>query len=212
MINWNINEKENSEDKKEIISDLYKKYFHKLDIYNINDDFYRKKENIYGSYVTEENIEKYKQNFYEYFNFFIKNKLPLKMKEYSDIIQNSYGIKSFLTGFPFLSKSEEISFYPNTNIYKFTEKEKAYYNFGLISFYFHDYANAFESFKTLKGLLKEKSVKHKERIKELCTICKFIISYNENEFNFVDEMISEGSLEQIIRNELIIIKMFENNE
>ena len=212
MINWNINEKENSEDKKEIISDLYKKYFHKLDIYNINDDFYRKKENIYGSYVTEENIEKYKQNFYEYFNFFIKNKLPLRMKEYSDIIQNSYGIKSFLTGFPFLSKSEEISFYPNTNIYKFTEKEKAYYNFGLISFYFHDYANAFESFKALKGLLKEKSVKHKERIKELCTICKFIISYNENEFNFVDEMISEGSLEQIIRNELIIIKMFENNE
>ena len=212
IINWNINEKENSEDKREIVSNLYKKYFHKLDIYNLNNDFYRKKDNIYGLYITEENIDKYKQNFYEYFNFFIKNKLPMRMKEYTDIIQNSYGIKSFLTGFPFISKSEDISFYPNTNIYRFTDKEKAYYNLGLIYFYFHDYANAFECFKALIGILKEKSVKHKERIKELCTICKFIISYNENKFNFVDEMIAEGSLEQIIRNELIIIKMFENNE
>ena len=212
MINWNINEKENIGEQKEIVSNLYKKYFHKLDIYNINNNFYRKKENIYGLYITQENIDKYKQNFYEYFNFFIKNKLPLRMKEYSDIIQNSYGIKSFLTGFPFLSKSEEISFYPNTNIYKFNDKEKAYYNLGLIYFYFHNYSNAFECFKTLIGILKEKSIKHKERIKELCTICKFIISYNENEFNFVNEMIAEGSLEQIIRNELIIIKMFENNE
>ena len=211
IIKWDINEKENGEDKKEI-SEIYKKYFHKLDIYNSTDDFYRKKENIYGIYVTEENLLKYKQNFLEYFNFFIKNKLPLKMKENLEIIENSYGIKSFLTGFSLLSKREEISYYPNTKIYKFKEIEKAYYNLGLIYFYFHNYEKAFECFKTLNGLLKEKSSKHKERIKELITICKFIISYNKTEFNFVEEMISEGSLEQIIRNELIIIKMFENNE
>ena len=212
IIKWEINEKENDEDKKEKISEIYKKYFHKLDIYNLSDDSYRKNENIYGIYITEENFLKYKQNFLEYFNFFIKNKLPLRMKENLEIIENSYGIKSFLTGFSLLSKREEISYYPNTKIYKFKEIEKAYYNLGLIYFYFHNYEKAFECFKTLNGLLKEKSSKHKERIKELITICKFIVSYNETEFNFVEEMISEGSLEQIIRNELIIIKMFENNE
>ena len=212
IIHWDINEKKNSDDKKEIISDLYKRYFHKLDIYNINNDFYRKKENIYGIYITEENILKYKKNFYEYFSFFLKNKLPLYVKENIDIIQNSYGIKTFLAGFSFLSNKEEITFYPDSKIYKFKEIERAYYNLGLIYFYFHAYTKAFECFKSLKGILKEKSIKHKERINELLTICKFIISYNENEFNFVEEMISEGSLEQIIRNELIIIKMFENNE
>ena len=212
MINWDINVKENSDDIREMISKTYKKYFHKLDIYDIDNDFYRKKENIYGLYITEENLNKYKQNFLEYFNFFINNKLPLKIKENFEIIQNSYGIKSFLSGFSLLSKKEEISFYPNTKVYKFKENEKAYYNLGLIYFYFHDFAKTFDYFKALKGLLKEKSVKHSERIKELITICKFILSYNESEFNFVDEMISEGSLEQIIRNELIIIKMFENNE
>jgi len=212
IIKWDINEKENKDDKKEKISDLYRKYFHKLDIYNINNDFYRNKENIYGLYITEENINKYKENFFEYFNFFIKNKLSLRIKENLDIIDNSYGITSFLSGFSLLSKKEEISYYPNTKIYKFKENEKAYYNLGLIYFYLHDYSKAFEYFKILIGLLKEKSIRHKERIKELLIICKFIITYHENEFNFVEEIISEGSLEQIIRNELIIIKMFENNE
>ena len=160
IIKWDINEKENTEDKKEKISEIYKKYFHKLDVYSLSDDFHRKNENIYGKFITEENIEKYKQNFLEYLNFFLKNKLPLRIKENLEIIQNSYGITSFLSGFSLLSKREEISFYLNTKIYKFKENEKAYYNLGLIYFYFHNYTKAFECFKTLKGLLKEKSTQN----------------------------------------------------
>ena len=48
--------------------------------------------------------------------------------------------------------------------------------------------------------------------KELITICKYIISYTKKQFNFVNEIIIEGTYEQMIRNELIILKMFENNE
>ena len=212
IINWDINEKEKPLEENEKISEFYKKYFHRLDIYDLNNDFYRKKENIYGKYISEENIKKYKENFFEYFNFFIKNKLTSRINENLSIIQNNYGIKNFLSSFSILSRKEEINYYPNTKVYKFTEVEKAYYNLGLIYFYFHDYNKAFEYFNSLKGMLKEKSGKHKERIKELITICKYINIYNENEFDLVGEMISEGSLEQIIRNELIIIKMFENNE
>ena len=197
------------------ISELYKKYFHKLDVYDPNNDFYRKDENIYGAFISKECIKKYKENFFKYFNFFLKNNLIIQIKRYLEIIENNSGIKSFLTNFSsfsLLARKEEINYYPNTKIYKLSELERAYYNLGLINFYFHNYANAYEYFKTLKGMINNKSVKFKERIKELMTMCKFIITYTSNEFDFVDEMIAEGTFEQIIRNELIIIKMYENNE
>jgi hypothetical protein len=116
------------------------------------------------------------------------------------------------TGFSLLTRKEEITYYPNSKIYKLSELERANYNLGLINFYFRNYSNALEYFKVLKGMINNKSTKFKERIKELITMCKYITTYVENEFNFVDEMIAEGTFEQIIRNELIIIKMYENNE
>ena len=197
------------------ISELYKKYFHKLDLYDPNNDFYRKKEIRYGMYISNENIQKYKDNFYKYFIFFMKNNLINQINRYLEIIQNNSGIKTFLNNFStfsLLTKKEEIKYYPNTKIYRLTELERAYYNLGLINFYFHNYNNAFGYLKTLKNIINDKSVKFRERIKELMTICKYIIVYSTKEFNFVDEMIAEGTLEQIIRNELIIIKMFENND
>ena len=99
------------------------------------------------------------------------------------------------------------NFIPDKYIYVLKDMNFPKVNFiNLARNYFHDYNKAFEYFNSLKGMLKEKSGKHKERIKELITICKYINIYNENEFDLVGEMISEGSLEQIIRNELIIIK------
>ena len=80
IIKWDINEKENDEDKKEKISNIYKKYFHKLDVYNLENDFYRINKNIYGIYITEENLTKYKHNFFEYFTIFIKNKILLSIE------------------------------------------------------------------------------------------------------------------------------------
>ena len=217
IINLDINTKDNIVNNEEtnIVSELYKKYFHKLDIYDPNNDFYRNKDNIYGAYISNENIKKYKDNFYKYFNFFLKNNFIHLINRYLEIIQNNSGIKNFLTnfsGFSLLTRKEEINYYPNTKIYKFSELERAYYNLGLINFYFHNYGNAFEYFKTLKGMINTKSIKFAERIKELIIICKYITTYANKEFNFVDEIIAEGTLEQIIRNELIIIKIYENNE
>ena len=217
IINMDINGeiKDKNKDNTKKISDFYKKYFHRLDIYNPYDNYYRREENIYGTYITNENIIKYKDNFYKYFNFFMKNNFIHQINRYLEIIQNNSGIKNFLTsfsGFSPFGRKEEISYYPNTKIYKLSELERAYYNLGLINFYFRNYSNALEYFKVLKGMINNKSIKFRERIKELFTMCKYITIYVDNEFNFVNEMISEGTLEQIIRNELIIIKMYENNE
>ena len=212
IIGLDINAQENKSEERENISKFYKKYFHKLDLYNPSNDFYRKEENIYGTYITTENIKKYKDNFYKYFTFFINNNLNSQIKRYLEIIENNSGITSFLSSFSLLTRKEEIKYYPNTKIYKFSELERAYYNLGLINFYFHNYKDAFDYFKALKGMVNNKSTKHRERIKELMTICKYINTYSQWPFNFVDEMISEGTYEQIIRNELIIIRMFENDE
>ena len=217
IINLDINTKDNIDNNEEakMVSELYKKYFHKLDIYNPNNDFYRNKNKIYGTYISNENIKKYKDNFYKYFNFFMKNNFIHLINRYLEIIQNHSCLKNFLTSFSsfsLLSRKEEINYYPHTNIYKLSELERAYYNLGLINFYFHNYGNAFEYFKTLKGMINNKSIKFAERIKELIIICKYITTYANKEFNFVDEIIAEGTFEQIIRNELIIIKIYENNE
>ena len=214
IINLDINSQDTNNSKdSESISEIYKKYFHKLDKYDPNNDFYRKKDTIYGEYISSENINKYKDNFYKYFNFFLTNNFIRQINRYLEIIQNNTGIINFFSSsFSLLTKKEEINFYPNTKIYKLTELERAYYNLGLINFYFHNYNKAFEYFKELKGMINNKSVKHRERIRELLTICKYISTYANNSFNFVDEMLAEGTFEQLIRNQLIIIKMYENNE
>ena len=59
---------------------IYIKYLHKLDVFNLENDFYRINKNIYGIYITEENLTKYKHNFFEYFTIFIKNKILLSIE------------------------------------------------------------------------------------------------------------------------------------
>ena len=211
IINWDINTKENSQDEKMEISQIYQKYFHKLDMYNPNNDFYRNKENKYGIYITNENIKKYKDDFFEYFQNFIKTNLNNQINGYLEIIQNNSGIMNSIFSFSLLRR-EEISYYPNTKIYRLSELEKAYYNLGTINFFFHNYNSCFENLQILRGMIKDKSKNHIERIKVLITISKFITTFVKKEFDFVYEMIGEITLEQMIKNELIIIKMYENNE
>ena len=211
IINWDINnnnDKENDNNNKEI-SEMYKKYFHKLDLYNPDSDAYRNKLISYGSFISKNDLNKYKEDFYIYFNNFLSVTLPKQINKYLEIIQNNSRLKSF---FNYITRKEEINYYPNSNIYKYTDLERAYYNLALINFFFHNYHTAYEYFKILSGCLKDKSPRHKEPLKELITICKYIISYTKKQFNFVNEIIIEGTYEQMIRNELIILKMFENNE
>jgi hypothetical protein len=193
IINWDINSNENSNDEKMEISQMYQKYFHKLDIYNPKNDFYKNKENKYGIYVTSENIKKYKEDFYEYFQNFVKTNLNSQINGYLEIIQNNSGIMKSIFSFSLLRK-EEISYYPNTDIYKLSEVEKAYYNLGTINFFFHNYNNCFEYLQILRGMIKDKSKNHIERMKVLITMSKFITTFVKKEFDFVYEMIGEITL------------------
>ena len=209
IFNWDINcppfaDKEEGEQKK--ISENFKKYFHRTDIYNSSNERYKdymKKQ--YGKYINVEKYKKYREEFLHYFSDVFLKKISEKIiNPLNDIIKKN-------TGFSNLFKKNAISYYRNTNIYRFTELERSYYNLGVLYFYFHNYDLSNENLKLLKNTLKEKSDKHKDRIKELKAMSKFLQKkIAKKEFNILEEVKLNGNVFQTIRQELVILKMFEN--
>ena len=206
---WDINCQPYSspkEGEQKRISENFKKYFHKTDIYNKNDERYKdyqKKE--YGMYINAQHYKQYREEFFDYFNkIFIKHVLE-RVNQYLSEIKKYSGISRIF------KKNNEVSYYSKTNMYKFTDLERLYYNLGLIYFYFHNYDAANDIFKSLRNTLKEKSKSHKERVKEIKAICKFLQKKDlKKEYNVLEEMNVLGRDEQIIRTEIIVIKMMEN--
>ncbi len=81
----------------------------------------------------------------------------------------------------------------------------------MLHFFFHNYDVANETFKQLRNTLK--SNQYKERVKEIRAICKCLSQKKESkkEFNFMEEFNNiTGTIEQIMRVRLIIIKLMES--
>ena len=209
IFNWDINcppfaDIEEKEQKK--INDNYKKYFHRKDIYNSSNanykDYMRKQ---YGKYINMEQYRKYREEFLYYFsNVFLPKMQEKILNPFYDIIKKN-------TGFSNIFKKKDILYYRNTKIYRFSELERSYYNLGLLYFYFHNYDLSNENLKLLRNSLKEKSDSHKDRVKELKAMSKFLQKkIAKKEFNILEEIKLGGNVYQVIRQELIIIKMLES--
>ena len=85
----------------------------------------------YGKYINVEKYKKYREEFLHYFSDVFLKKISEKIiNPLNDIIKKN-------TGFSNLFKKNAISYYRNTNIYRFTELERSYYNLGVLYFYFH---------------------------------------------------------------------------
>ena len=208
IINWDINVppySNQNEGEQKKISENFKKYLHRTDIYNKDDENYNNyQKKQYGMYINANCYKKYKEDFMNYFNNFFINKVLERITTYNATIKSNSGISRIF-------KKDEVNYYNKTKIYKFTQLERAYYNLGLLYFFFHNYDMANDTFKLLRGSLKEKSEKHKERVKELKAMCKFLQKKESNkEFNILAEMNVKGTNEQLLRTQLIAIKMFEN--
>ena len=209
IFNWDINTPPYSppnEGEQKKISENFKKYFHRLDIYNQDDDNYKDyKKKEYGMYINSDSYKKYKEEFLHYFTNIYINKVLERIASCNEIIKKNTGLSRIF------KKSNEVSYYHKSKVYKFTELERAYYNLGLLYFFFHNYDMANESFKQLRNYLKEKSDKHKERVKEIKAMCKFLQKKEaKKEFNIMEEMNVKGTNEQLMRTEIIIIKMMES--
>ena len=207
VIFWEINK--GSEANNET-NQIFRKYLHRVDLYNPNNDFYRKNGIILGLYINKNDIIEYREDFFKYItNVFLNSILEL-INEYNNLIKKKKG------GFNFFKTSSKTldTYYPITNIYKLNDVERAYYNLGLIYFYFRQYNYSTDNFKSYAKLVKDKSPEHRNRIQELLMIIKFLLIYNtKKDFDINNEIkkLPNYSIEQKIKIQFIIIKMFENN-
>ena len=207
IIYWEINKnnvESNETDK------IYRKYLHRTDLYNPDNDFYRKKDIILGKFISTSDIIEYKEDFFKYITNTFLNKLLEEINDYNNIIKlKKGGFKNF-----FKSSNKNLdTFYSNTNIYKFNDVERCYYNLGLIHFFLHQYNYSIDFFKSFSKAMKEKSPNHRNRVLELLLIIRFLSIYNtkkEFEISAETKKLPEYSLEQQIKLELLEIKMHEN--
>lgn len=84
VIYWEINE--NNESNVES-NKLFRKYLHRVDLYNPNNDFYRRNGIFFGKYLNMNDIIQYKEDFFKYVtNIFLNKSLEL-ISEYNNIIK-----------------------------------------------------------------------------------------------------------------------------
>ena len=216
---WDINRNKKKPDESDQMfsyeinknSEYWKRYFHKTDLYNPESDFYRNKNNKFGALISQSDIKKYKDEFQ---NFFIKtflSQINALVQNYNDIIKRNKSKK--ISAIFKINKKDEIIYHPNTYVYKFNELERAYFNLGLLCFFFRNYDLAYDTFKLLYGCVKHKAPQHKEKLKLLIAILKFLTYLNKKEYNFNEEMkLKANTPELLIKKEIILIKMLEYNK
>ena len=211
IIYWEINKKLYDDKINNETNKIYRKYLHRTDLYNPDNDFFRKNDIILGKYISPNDIIEYKEDFFKYITNILLNKLLEHINDYNNTIKTKKGgFKNF-----FKSSNKNLDcYYANTKIYKFNEIERCYYNLGLIHFYLRQYNYSLENFKSFSKAMKEKSPLHRNRSLELLMIIKFLSIYNtkkEFEINAEIKKLPLYNLEQEIKKELIAIKMLENN-
>ena len=207
VIYWEVNK--NSEETNET-SELFMKYFHRTDLYNPKNDFYRRNGTVFGKYITKNDVIEYREDFFKYITNVYLNSVLLFINDYNNIIKQKRG------GFNFFKASNKAldRYYPVTNIYMLNEVERSYYNLGLIYFYFRQYNYATDNFKSYMKSIKDKSPEHRNRLQELLMIIRFLLIYNtKKDFDIFGEAkkLPKYFLEQEIKMQFLIIKMLENN-
>ena len=205
IIYWDINRSEENDETDKI----YRKYLHRTDLYNPDNDFYRKNDIILGKYISVGDIVEYREDFFKYITNTFLNKILEQIYEHNNII------KTKKVGFKFFRSSNKNSdtYYSGTKIYKFTEVERSYYNLGLIHFYLRQYNYSLDNFKYFCKAIKDKSINHRNRNLELSAIIRFLAMCNTKKDYDVEQIkkLPEYELEQEIKLEFLSIKMYENN-
>ena len=214
---WDINKNKRKQNESEQMyiyevnknSEFWKKYFHKTDLYNPENDFYRNKDTKFGEYISQADIKLYKEEFQNYFLQTFLKKIVVKIQNLIDLKKQKTNMFSSLFK---VGKKDEIIYHPNTLVYKLNDLERIYINLGLLFFYFHNYDSSFELLKLLYSEIKQKSPQHKERLKGKLSVIKFICNNNKKEYNFNEEIIfNSNDLENLIEQELFLIKMLEHD-
>ena len=217
LLFWDINKNKRKQDESEQMylyevnkkSEFWKRYIHRLDLYNPDNDFYRNKDTKFGEFISQSDIKTYKDEFQNYFIQIFLKKIIVKIQNLCDQRKQKSNIFTSIFN---LGKKDEIIYHPNTLVYKFNDLERIYMNLGILYFYFHNYDAAYEVLRVLYTTTKQKSPQHKERLKIKLSVIKFICNFNKKDYNFNDEVVLKSKdIETLIEQELFLIKMLEHN-
>ena len=202
ILYWNINMKKNLD---EVTKDIWSKYFHLNEKYDIENEIINNEEEIiYGKYITDSEINTYKNDLYN--NFFISYALP-KLFQENDRVRKIIEEKNKKIQFTSLIfKKEEIL--TSQGILKTHYKEL--YDYGMINFFFRNYKTAEIQFKNLYNDLKKTNFYLP--IYQKYMICKFINSINKKEdYNNVYIKLSKRKqFNDAVKWACILIKMYED--
>ena len=201
ILYWNINMKQNLN---EITKDIWSNYFHLIEKYNIeNEIINNEKDIIYGKYITDSEINTYKNDLYN--NFFISYALP-KLFQENDRVRKIIEEKNKKIQFTSLIfKKEEIL--TSQGILKTQYKEL--YDYGMINFFFRNYKTAELQFKNLYNDLKKTNFYLP--IYQKYMICKFINSLNKKEdYNVYIKLSKRQQFNFAVKWGCILLKMFED--
>ena len=213
---WEINKNKRKEDESEQMylyevnknSEFWKRYIHKTDLYNPENDFYRNKDTKFGELITQSDIKIYKEEFQNYFIQTYLKKIIVKIQNLGDVKKQKSNMFSSI----FKGKKDEIVHHPSTNVYKLNIMERIYINLGLLYFYFRNYEAAYEILGFLYANIKKKSPQHKVSLKIKLATLKFICNLNKKEYNFSEEVVLKSkNLDILIEQQLFLIKMLEHN-
>ena len=213
---WDINKNKRKKDESEQMflyevnrnSEFWKRYFHKVDLYNPENEFYRNKNTIFGEYISQSDIKSYKEEFQNYFIQTFLKKIIVKIQNLNDEKRQKSNIISSIFK---VGKKDEIVYHKNTLVYKLNDLERIYANLGLLYFYFHNYDSAHEIMRVLYTNIKQKSPQHKERLKIKLSVIKFICSLNKKDYNYNEEVILKSNDTLVlIEQEIFLIKMLEH--
>ena len=214
---WDINKNKRKQDESEQMylyevnknSQFWKRYFHKTDLYNPENDFYRNKKNIFGEFITQSDIKTYKEEFQNYFIQTYLKKIIVKIQNLNDEKKQK---SNMFTSIFKVVKKEEIVYLPNTVVYRLNDIERIYNKLGLLYFYFHNYDSAYEVLGDLYTSIKKKSPQHKERLKIKLAALKFLSNLNKKEYNVSEEIVLKSkNTDILIEQQLFLIKMLEHN-
>ena len=214
---WDINKNKKKQDQSEQMyayeinknSQFWKRYFHKTDLYNPDNDFYRSKNIIFGEYISLSDIKSYKEEFQ---NYFIQTYLKKIIAKFQNLNDEKKQKSNMFTSIFKAVKKEEIVYLPNTYVYKLNDIERIYNKLGLLYFYFHNYDSAYEILGDLYTSIKKKSPQHKERLKIKLAVLKFICNLNKKEYNINEEIVLKSkNTDILIEQQIFLIKILEHN-
>ena len=157
--------------------DIWKTYFHKIDIYSKRDN------NIlsikHGIYISKEEKKNCKESFEKCFNEYILKLLEKKIKEIDNNINETK--KGFTNNFlNFFKKNETFEYTPINRIYKLQPSEKNEYFLAVLYFYFRKYNECYEVSKIFLNDIKPKSQIHYNFGLELNYLSYFIKNYDKD--------------------------------